>query len=283
MMRHAAILVVYNRFLGDCEAGRTLSEALPENGRVLVWDNSEGDYGNARFCAERDWICLGGEGNRGLSRAYQACVDRLREENFDGLVSLFDDDTAIRRDYFDAMAQAAQAHPEWDLFFPLLTAGGKLVSPQIIPPSQHARYFSSAEECLGYDGPDLYAFNSGMAVRSWVFDWVSYDPALFLDGVDYAFLRACYGAGFTSAPVNLCMNHGFSGAQRPAYPAAAKRFENYARDFSVVLREEPGGYRWLVGKRALHLTLRYRKLSFFKSYFAHRPEKQAPAHKEEQT
>lgn len=279
-MRHAVILVVYNRFLGECEAGRTLPQALPADSRVLVWDNSEGDCGNGPYCTGRGWTWLGGEGNRGLSRAYQACVDRLRREGFEGLVSLFDDDTSVRRDYFDVMARAAEEYPERDLFFPLLRAGGKLVSPQIIPPNQHARYFSSAEACLDYEGPDLYAFNSGMAVRSRVFDRVGYEPALFLDGVDYAFLRACYQAGFASMAVDIPMDHGFSGAQRPAYPAAAKRFENYARDYAVVLRENPRAYRWLVGKRALHLALMYHKSSFFESYFTHRPGKQAPTHKE---
>lgn len=271
-MESAAILVVYNRYAGESEAGRCLTTAPPGT-RVLLYDNSDREYQNRAFCQAHGWTYLGGEGNKGLSKAYNACVARLKDNAFSGLICIFDDDTQISPDYFSAMGSAAEAHPEHAVFFPLLRSGDRIVSPQIIHENQHAEFFSSGKACLNYNGPDFYAFNSGMAVRSEVFLQAAYNEALFLDGIDYAFLRTCYKQGFSSIAVDVEMEHGFSGAQRPAYGPALARFQNYAKDYAVVLKDNPGGYRFLVGKRALHLALIYHKISFFRVYLQNRPRR----------
>lgn len=270
-MEHAVILVVYNRFLGDCEAGKTLPSALPPDSTVLVFDNSGQDYQNAAFCSANGWIYFWERRNLGLAVAYQRCIDHLRNRGFYGLISVFDDDTCISPDYFPALKRAAEERAEVALFFPMLYAGGKLVSPQIIRPNQRAVYFTSEEACLSCEDSDLFAFNSGMAVRSEVYERVGYNTALFLDGIDYAFVQDCYRAGFHAAPFPVHMQHGFSGTQRVAYDTALKRFENYARDHAVVLKDNPAGYRYLIGKRALHLMLIYKKCSFISVYWRFKP------------
>lgn len=270
-MEHAVILVVYERFLGDCEAGKTLPGALPPGSRVCVYDNSGSDHGNAAFCAQHGWAYFTDHRNNGLSKAYQFCADHLLQTGFSGWVSLFDDDTSIDADYFPALDAAVQGDPQTALFFPMLYAEEKLISPQIIPSNQHARYFASEQACLQYTSQDLFAFNSGMAVRSDVYDHVQYHKDLFLDGVDYAFLRDCYQAGYRSRAFAVKMQHGFSGAQASDCPTALNRFENYARDHALVLRDNPSGYRYLVGKRALHLMLMYHKLSFLAIFRKYHP------------
>lgn len=271
-MDFAVIVVIYNRSLNESETAVSLRRLAPQNAAVLIYDNSETDCGNAELCDAYHWRYLGGQGNVGLSKAYNQCVAQLEAEGFRGLVSIFDDDTEIDQSYFDSVLTAAQTHPERAVFVPLLCAGEQLLSPQIIRPSQRAAYFTSREECLAYDGPNLFAFNSGMAVRSEVFQTLRYDEALFLDGIDYAFLLACYRQGFRMMPVDVVMRHGFSGGQRPDYASAYRRFQNYARDYTHVLSGNPSGYRYLVGKRALHLALMYRKLSFLRIYRTYQKE-----------
>lgn len=277
-MEFAAILVIYNRYAGDSEAGQSLARCAPTGTRVLLFDNSTQEFGNCSFCASHGWTYLGDGCNHGLSRAYNACIDLLKREGFFGLVCLFDDDTQVTADYFASVESAASERTDCAAFFPLLRAGGRIVSPQIIRPNQHASFFESAEDCLSYTGADLFAFNSGMAVRSEVFDRVSYCQDLFLDGIDYAFLRDCVRSGFCFAAFPAELKHGFSGAQHPDYPTALSRFENYARDHSVVLRDNPGGYRYLVGKRALHLSLIYHKTTFLHVFLRHRPGRKTETH-----
>lgn len=269
-MKHASIVVVYNRTLADCEATTGLLQA---NTDVLVYDNSEQDCSNADFCGRHGWTYLGGTGNAGLSKAYQACIDHLERIQFEGLVTVFDDDTTVDAAFFDAIHHAVEMQPEASLFFPVLRAGERIVSPQVIHENQHAEFFADVDACLAYQGTDMFAFNSGMTIRSEVFRKVRYNTELFLDGIDYDFLRRCYQQGIRAAAVPFEMEHGFSGAQHPDAAQALKRFTNYAKDHAIVLKDNPSGYRYLVGKRALHLMLMYHKLSFFHVFKQNQPKK----------
>lgn len=271
-MELAVIVVIYNRSLRESETAASLLRFAPENTTVLIYDNSETDFGNAELCNANHWRYLGGQGNMGLSKAYNHCIDTLQRAGFQGLICIFDDDTELAQDYFSAVLETAECHPTHSVFFPLLYSGDRILSPQIIHPDQRAKYFSNSEECLDYAGPNLFAFNSGMAVRAEVFHAIRYDEALFMDGVDYMFLRECYRCGLLTMPVGVSMNHGFSGSQKPGYTAAYRRFENYARDYAHVLKDNPSGYRYLVGKRALHLVLIYKRLSFLRIYRRYKRE-----------
>ncbi len=266
-MEMAVVFVVYNRFICETETAQSLQKISDVPKEILVYDNSEIVTDNRQKCAELGWSYLGGKGNVGLPKAYNACIDFFAQKGFTGIVSIFDDDTSIAADYFSCLKTAESRKEEIDLFFPVLKAGGKIVSPQVIHPSQHASFYQSMDECLASSGTDRYAFNSGMAVRMRVFHQVRYDERLFLDGVDYAFLRNCYQRGFATDVLPIVMEHGFSGTQRPDFAAALARFRHYAADYSIVLADNPKGYHYLVGKRALHLALIYKKFIFLRVFF----------------
>lgn len=271
-MTHAVILVVYQKKLADCELGRALPEVMPKDALVCVYDNSECDFGNREFCMQHGWIYLTEGKNNGLSVAYRSCVDHLLAFGFDGWISIFDDDTQICSDYFPALQRAILENPECGLFFPILYSGNAIVSPQIIPHNQHAQFFASKQECFDYAGKDLFAFNSGMAVCSKVYERIRYDERLFLDGVDYSFLRDCYKNGFCAMAFDAEMEHGFSGLQQHELESALNRFKYYARDHGIVLRDNPSGYFYLIGKRALHLALIYKKTIFLRIFWRFRPK-----------
>ena len=105
-MEFAVIVVIYNRSLEESETAEALARFALRSTDVLVYDNSEMDYGNAGICAARGWHYLGGLGNVGLSRAYNRCIEELDAASFRGLVCLFDDDTELAPGYFKAMADA---------------------------------------------------------------------------------------------------------------------------------------------------------------------------------
>ena len=271
-MELAVIFVVYNRRVAETEIALALNRLADAPGRICVYDNSDRELGNRAECEKLGWRYLGGDGNVGLPKAYNACIDTLERDGFTGTVCIFDDDTELVPDYFARLVEAAERQPECSIFFPILRAGERIVSPQIIHANQRAAFYVTEAECLASDGKDRYAFNSGMAVCMDVFRRVRYDERLFLDGVDYAFLRECYGQGMTASVLPVTLQHGFSGAQRPDYPAALARFCHYAADFAVVLADNPKGYRYLVGKRALHLALIYHKSTFLR-VFQHRGQR----------
>ena len=122
------VLVIYNKALAQSQSAATLN--APSDARVHIVDNSTSDFGNREFAQEYGYEYVDMGGNAGLSRAYNRVIDTLEKD--DGLLCLFDDDTEVDSRYFEALKKAAEAHPEIDVFAPVVTDQKGIMSPCII-------------------------------------------------------------------------------------------------------------------------------------------------------
>ena len=262
-MTFAAAVVVYNGFCGDsptCQALKALSQ-LPVS--VLIYDNSTSDYGNRAYCEENGWVFLGGDGNMGISKAYNACIDYLVNHDPADMLCLFDDDTHIDPSYFTSLQEACEGAKE-NIFVPLIYAAGNLMSPCILDSAHRVTPFSDQDAALSYKGDHLSAINSCMALRTTLFADFRYDENVFLDGVDHNFVLQMRQKGETIRVFPYRCDHAFSGAEKPPIKSAQVRFRIYAKDYGYILRNDRKSFLRLVGKRALHLTLQYKSLTFLK-------------------
>lgn len=259
------IVVVYNRQCADSKTCKCLMKEKSDIFDVLIFDNSENDYGNREFCQQQGWIYLGGSGNQGLSKAYNQSVSYFIEENQTGYICLFDDDTALEKNYFQKLQAEIALHKGADILLPVLRQKEKIISPCRL--SSKGRYFESVEECTACPGDQLQAFNSGMIIKSEVFRNYRYDERIFLDGIDHAFLRDMRKDGKSIAVIPLQCEQEFSGGQRGTVEGMYKRFCIYAKDTKILYENSPATYWILVGKRALHLCLMYKKIRFMKVLF----------------
>lgn len=261
-MYFAAVVVVYNIFCGNSPTCCALSNMDRSDVQVLIYDNSTRDYGNRKYCFERGWVYLGGHGNMGISKAYNTCIDYLKEKRKDGFVCLFDDDTCIGEEYFNAIASAA-ADSAAKIYAPLIYSANRLLSPCRLRKNYQVLFFDSSEAAIAYHGTDISAINSGMAIELSVFQNYRYDDNIFLDGVDHNFMQDMHKKGIKIRIIPYCCNHEFSGDSRPPIQSAMTRFQIYANDYRYILRNNQIAYWGLVGKRALSLCLQYKCLSFF--------------------
>ncbi len=264
-MTFAAAVVVYNTFCGDsptCQALKKLNN-LPIS--VLIYDNSTADYGNRAYCEESGWVYLGGNGNLGISKAYNACIDYLAMNASVDILCLFDDDTHIDPIYFSSLEQACQGANE-KIFVPLIYAAGKLISPCLLDNSHRVTLFADEQAALSYQGNDLSAINSCMAIRTKLFNDFRYDESIFLDGVDHHFVLQMRKTGEKIRVFSYNCDHAFSGTEKPPVKSALVRFGIYAKDYRYILRNDNKSYIRLVGKRALRLTAQYRTLAFLKIF-----------------
>lgn len=259
----AAAVVVYNVACGDSITCRNLAEMNRHGLQVLIYDNSTRDFGNEAYCREQGWVYLGGSGNVGISKAYNACVDYLKTQGAEGLLCLFDDDTAVSEEYFIALGQA-EAQSEEKIFVPLIRSGGRLMSPCRLTADYWVRTFGSEQEALEYRGSDLSAINSCMAINLRLFDDFRYDENIFLDGVDHYFTRQMHSRGNRIRVIGYCCDHEFSGDSKPPMEFAMTRFRIYAKDYGYILRGNKSAYWKLVGKRAVSLCLKYKNLAFLR-------------------
>lgn len=260
-----AIVVLYNvtcRDSSTCQALQGLENPVP----VIVYDNSTRDMGNRQACRELGWTYLGGEGNRGLSVAYNAAIQCLRDRNWQGLVCLFDDDSAFDENYFRCLREVSGKSP-CKIFVPVIVSGEKILSPVELLPGQRVRRFAHQQELESYRGEHLSAINSGMAVDISLFDNYRYDEHIFLDGIDHTFVADMKKRGEQICVIPYRCIHGFSGDQHPPKAEALTRFSIFARDYGYILRNQRSQYWRLVGKRAAHLIIQYRALAFAGVFF----------------
>ena len=186
-LKITAVMVLYNR--RAAESGTIARLRKREDVGLLLVDNSDVRTDNSRFCAENGVPYLSMQGNKGLSRAYNAALDRLFAEGAgaDDVVVLLDDDTDVPGFYFDLLRQALAERPEVDIFAPVVRGqDGVVYSPNSF------RFLKNRllEDPRTQAEQDSFnAVNSGLAVRMRVFRNYRYNEALFLDEVDHCFCR----------------------------------------------------------------------------------------------
>lgn len=267
-MKLHAVVVLYNRSCQDSETCRALlKQGFADTGTVILYDNSETDFKNRDYCVKNGWVYLGGNGNQGLSRAYNQSLEYLSHgiDKHD-LVCLFDDDTELPVKYSDVLKEYAARFPEIEVFIPVLTQKGRIISPWREVFGVFPKYYQSIDECRTSATERMLAFNSCMAVRFSAYSYFHYDERQFLDGVDYAFLREIRRVGKKIAVINCECEHGFSGGQSSNNVAALKRYNIYAKDFAVLYENEPIKFFLCAGKRAVHLCVQYQKIEFLKVF-----------------
>ena len=260
-MSFAAAVVIYNTACQDSPTCRALEKLSGIT--VLIYDNSTRDFGNREYCEKSGWVYLGGQGNLGLSKAYNACIDYLKDKPVADMLCLFDDDNDLEPAYFDALEKAKGKGGR--IFVPTVFAGGSLISPCILHQGHKVQMFGSEEEARAYTGENLSAINSCMAIDLGIFDDFRYDENIFLDGIDHNFTQAMKARGEKITIIDYRCNHAFSGVETPPKASALVRFKIYAKDYAYILRDNKAAYYRLVGKRALRLTARYKTLAFLKA------------------
>lgn len=259
----AAVVVVYNTRCDESSTLKALKKLEDKSIKILVYDNSTRDFGNREYCQQHGWIYLGGEGNNGISKAYNACIEYLKAEKTEGILCLFDDDTDVDISYFDTLLKAAE-NSESKIFVPLIYAAGRLISPCRLGHGHRVTMFENEAEALSYSGNDLSAINSGMAIDLSVFDGYRYDENIFLDGVDHNFMTDMRQKGVGVTVFEYRCNHAFSGAERPSKEAAHTRFGIYSKDYAYILKDDKLSYLRLVGKRAIKLCIQYKTFAFLR-------------------
>lgn len=265
-MTFAAAVVVYNMACSDSPTCQALEALADSDISVLIYDNSTTDYHNRAYCEKKGWAYLGGTGNVGISKAYNACIDYLTSGHETDTLCLFDDDTHLTEDYFQALRQAKESSGG-HIFVPMIFAAGNLISPCILKPGHRVIPFEKPEDAFAYTGDELSAINSCMAIDLCLFKDFRYDEHIFLDGVDHHFTRQMRQRGEGLHIIDYRCDHAFSGTEKPPKASALVRFGIYAKDYRYILRNEKKSYLRLVGKRALRLTVQYRSLAFLRAFF----------------
>lgn len=205
-----AAIVVYNKKIEDSITYKNLQNISRKSVSILIIDNSDIETGNALYCKQNNLRYLSMNGNKGLSKAYNAAVEASLN---DDVIVLLDDDTEITGAYFNVLETALYQHPEIDIFAPIIYGQDNVIySPNefhflrnyfIQNPEQEVsqKLFNAIASCL--------------AIRLSVFNGYRFNETLFVDQVDQYFFceQRKRGKKFAKLDVSIMQNFYQRGAK----------------------------------------------------------------------
>ena len=264
MGKPIAIIILYNVKLEDSSSVQG-AIARKDTVDVLLVDNSTiaGLLMQNRTSAELLGLSiLSGHGNIGLSRAYNLALDHVRahDPECDWIITL-DQDTTLDDAYFDAVRHVAGDFRGALVYYPTVSAGGRLLSPTHI-----WRGFLGNARGTEKERP-IVCINSGLLIHVSLFESFRYDEALFLDMVDYDLFRTLADRGRCAgiSALGCTIRQDFSGTGFSGYQKDMNRFKIFARDFHSFCRKWRVPLfllRFMLMKRAIRLAIHYRSVSF---------------------
>lgn len=230
-----ALVVVHNCRAGDSASLVSLRSQGRE--RVLVADNSEGDFGNAAACGEAGWLYLPLHGNRGLAVAYNRGIDYLREHTDCTHVLLLDDDTTLPESFWEGTERDIERAAGDGVFLPQVRDEKGILSPCRICGFRVTRVRRPEE----LPQEELTGINSGMVVPLSVFRQIRYDEGYFLDYIDHAFLREIKARRIPIFLTGQRLTQRFADNDRADRAARRRRARLFAADFRRFCGDSPRG------------------------------------------
>ena len=114
---YSAIIVVYNKTIRGSITCESIKQISGVNVEIIVVDNSETEQGNKSVCADLGYKYISLNGNKGLSKAYNAAIDKCDSD----ILILLDDDTPVTQEYFDVLNEATVNNIDMEIFAPVVS------------------------------------------------------------------------------------------------------------------------------------------------------------------
>jgi glycosyltransferase involved in cell wall biosynthesis len=200
-------------------------------------------------------------GNKGLSKAYNAAIDYLvtQPSQESSLVVLLDDDTHIGNDYFEAMEKSASLNA--DIYLPVVLDQMGILSPSIMKKYRCRR----CKNLKQLNEKNICGINSGMAIKESLFKGYRYNEKIFLDYVDHSFIRDMKELGKKVEVVDTTLQQNFSSIT-DSYEQTIKRFNIFKKDIRVFYSRGINDrlvYLYIILRRKLGIFLKFKNLSVF--------------------
>lgn len=259
-MKFYCCIVIYNADILKSPAFKSLKDKAVD---IIVIDNSVNPNNNKQSLEEfKNVIYIKQKENFGLSKAYNTALDKIflnaeKTEADDSVFCIFDDDTEVPFDYIPMLKAIVKKNSEYDIFVPVITDKVGIMSPSLMKNGINRRL-----NTLDFCENDIVAINSCMAVRLSVFKSYRYDENMFMDYVDFNFLRDMRSLNkklFIIKDYKIFQN--FSSNIYDMIKEA-ERFKIYKKDLKYYYNKAFFSYLKVILRRRAKLCLKYKTLRF---------------------
>lgn len=229
--------------------------------KIICVDNSVKDFGNGELMSVQNHFYIDMCGNKGLPKAYNAAIEYLMKKNAndESLIVLLDDDTHIGNEYFEKMEKASQT--DCEIYLPIVIDQLGILSPSIMR-RYRCRRCTRLEQI---NDRNICGINSGMAIRSRVFENYRYNEDMFLDYVDHYFIRDMKQSGKKIKIVDTILQQNFSSLT-DSYEQTLKRFQIFKKDIKIFYARNVVDKIicfYIILRRKIGIFLKFKKVSVF--------------------
>lgn len=256
-----AVLVVYQQKAVDSSSWKSLRATAA--GREMHWlvvDNSLTAGGSPAAEVRYEHHPT----NPGVSAAYCRGAEVAQQNGCTWLL-LLDQDSAFPADWFEQYAAAHEEFQHATLLVPAVPAGKKWMSPAKY--RWHRGWLNAPMTKGTFVLQQNAPINAGMLIRLDAYlEAGGHEPTVQLDFSDFAFLHKFQKRNHTAILANFELTHSLSGIEKAQFEQRVQRFGHYCRDAAAFARTGgPRGWLWIwAAWRALLLSVRYRRLQFFR-------------------
>lgn len=184
------VMVIYNTEISNitsldmCRKSKYVDE-------IIVCDNSEHKFMRKKNAAACKGVAklrfLDMAKNEGLPKAYNTAVALSTS----AYTCILDDDTTLPEHYFESAVKHIESTMA-DIYLPIVRSDKIVMSPCVVS-GYRIKCIDNIRNIS--DVSKLSAINSGMIVKTSLFDKCKYDEKLFVDMVDHAFMRDAHKYG----------------------------------------------------------------------------------------
>ena len=269
-----AIVVIYNERLDQGKV-ETVSILNRNDCTIIICDNSTIDEVkrlNKEFAFKNRLRYIDMEGNHGLSIAYNTGISEIIKNTADlcgKWLMIFDQDTHIPVNFFDLLLNELEKNRFVPCIYVPLVFDNKF---ELLSPCRFSGVRFKRCKCIDIDDNSFF-INSGMCIPLSFFENCKYDEEIFLDFVDYDFIktmRKLYGNCF-KVMTSISLQQEFSGTIRSSKTKELIRYIIYCNDAIVFYKKWNVFYCFsmtLVFLRSIKLSLIHKDIIFIWKFFS---------------
>lgn len=211
------------------------------------------------------FLYLDMNGNKGLSKAYNAAIKLINFKN-DDYILILDQDTVYNSNTFEQYENFIKQNSFVDVVCPIVEDSIGVMSPCFV---SHLKYTHiKNKNIINKSNINNFSFiNSGLCIKGSVFSTIKYDESLFLDFVDHDFIRQIHQNNFSIAICSdIVLSQNFSGVTKNSFNQDYNRFKIYIKDAKNYYEKyfPRKKIKNVLFPRTLKLTLIHRKINFIK-------------------
>lgn len=262
MLNFICIIVLYNVYYLNSDSYKSLlkTEQFENNQlKIILVDNSTLDCQNQSSASLDNHYYISMNGNKGISKAYNAALSLLEKEGYikkSNLIILLDDDTKLNKDYFNEIVNKYNCNI--DIYLPIVYDEIGILSPSIM--GIRCKRCKTIQQV---NAKNICGINSGMVINAELFKSYRYDERIFLDYIDHQFIRDMKQQGKKIALLNSELFQHFS-SNNDNYEQTVHRFKIMKHDLKIFYSRnvlDKFVYAYVIIRRKIGILIKFKKIS----------------------